>query len=217
MERLGFWRSVSGLATVVIASVGTRSVSDVVVADTGGKVITNGTVGLIAVPVSVAVVYFLTLPGFRRELGFRSIARKLTLLTVTVILPVVVITLFLIGKEIPFKGMNVLLILLIVIALLWYLVYLLCVLYWAGRTYCWIGEFHPLLAPTVTAIVVSGITMLDLAALDTKGLALDVWLVITLSGLVSTVWLAVAEYRQIRDENVGWRTGPVAQRARSAN
>jgi hypothetical protein len=93
-------------------------------------------------------------------------------------------------------------------ALLWWPVYLLCGIYWAGRTYCWIGEFHPLLAPTVTAIMTTVLATLDLASMDTKGLPRDVWLGITLSGLVSTLWLATAEYRKIVQMEVGWRTGP---------
>jgi hypothetical protein len=44
--------------------------------------------------------------------------------------------------------------------------------------------------------------------LDSKGLHLGIWLVLTISGLVSTLLLARAEYRNIRRSGVSLTTGP---------
>jgi hypothetical protein len=214
LERLGFWRSLLGLATTVFVSIDTRPVSDVVVDDAGTNVLRNALLGLLAVPVSMLAVYFLTQRQYRAELGFRRVIGRLALFLTTVLLPVVLITEFLIGKDLPFENatevnvVNVVGVLLLLGLLLWWPVYMLCGIYWAGRTYCWIGEFHPLLAPSVTAGMTTVLAVIGLVEMDTNGLAPEVWLTLTLGGVVTTLILATAEYVQLVRAGIGWRTGP---------
>lgn len=61
--------------------------------------------------------------------------------------------------------------------------YILNGLYWAGRTCCWIGEFHPLLATTVTAIMTTTLAVVDIAAWDPQGLDPDIWLTLACTGM----------------------------------
>jgi hypothetical protein len=57
-------------------------------------------------------------------------------------------------------GLGVLLMLAL---LVWLPVYIACGVFWAVRSYCFAGELHPLLAPTLTGITATVLTILDLA------------------------------------------------------
>lgn len=201
-----------GWATVVVVSLHTRPAYDVAVNDPAAKAVLNGVLSLLAVPVSILVVYLLTRQAFRGELRPLRSLTKLAVFGATVVLPVIMFNLFLVGERIPYDEMNPLAILLTWVAVtligVWYLLYLFFAIYWAARTFCWIGEFHPLLAPSVAAILAALVTVLDLVAFDTKGLTADVWLVLTIGGLITTSALAYAEYRALRTAGVRWRTGP---------
>ncbi len=96
------------------------------------------------------------------------------------------------------------------LAILWLVLYIGFVAFWASRTSCWAGLFHPLLAPAVSAFVVVYFTAQALLAGDTKGLPVTLWLWLTLGGLLTTLALATAEHEQLRREGHRWLLGPRA-------
>src|SRR5262245_29653378 len=102
LERLGFWRSFFGLATTVFVSIDVRPISDVA-DDAGTNVLRNALLGLLAVAVSMVVVGLLTRPEYRRALGTLRVAGRIILFLVTVLLPIYLITEFLVGKDLPFE------------------------------------------------------------------------------------------------------------------
>jgi len=54
---------------------------------------------------------------------------------------------------------------------------------------------------------VVGTTWSEVSAADTKGLAWGVWLMIVLTGAVTTVLVAIAEFREVRANGITWRDG----------
>lgn len=214
LERVGFWRSLIGLATTVLVSIDVRPVSDVVVDDTGTNVIRNAILGLLAVPASMLLVYFLTHREARRELRFLPVFGRVALLITTVFMPVYLITEYLMDTDLPFTHdteitvVNSVGTILMLGLLLWWPPYMLSAIYWAGRTYCWVGEFHPLLAPTVTAGMTTVLTIIDVAAWKSNGLPVNTWLTLVVTGAITTLILAAVEYVKLVRRGVGWRTGP---------
>jgi hypothetical protein len=205
LDRLGFWRSVAGLGVVFLASVDYRSVRDVLIGDQGAKVATNAALGLFAVPVLVGVLFFASPARFRPDLlaGVRRMLVRVAVAVVTVGVPIL-----LLFVVVPDGDMSVPVAIAAVVGGVWFLVYFLCVLYWAARTAFWIGECHPMLAPVAASLVVCVVTVNDLVGWDSNGVPLGVWLMLSGAGLVSTLVLAAAEYRHIRDTGVRLTTGP---------
>lgn len=211
LDRLGFWRSVIGMATLIVVNFGVRAPTDVLYDEGVDKAWMNTLYGFCAVPVAMVGMYFLTDPRHRGELAFRPTIRRLAGLLGTIALPMVL--LFVIGffpePEAWFDGdTNPVVKYSVGIAVLWFAGYFVAVAYWAGRTYFWVGDFHPLLGPSVTALMVVALTAISVLSADTKGLAWDVWLGLQAGGLFTTLVLAVWEYRLYRRDGVGWRTGP---------
>ncbi|MGB3441071.1 MAG: hypothetical protein WBA97_20160 [Actinophytocola sp.] len=96
------------------------------------------------------------------------------------------------------------------IATAWLVVYLCFVAFWASRTCCWAGLFHPLLAPALSATVVGYFTVDALITRNTGGVPMDLWLWLTLGGLVSTLALVITEHEMLRrQDGYRWRGGPV--------
>ena len=100
----------------------------------------------------------------------------------------------------------------VVTGFLWVIFYVLSVAFWASRTSCWAGKFHPLLAPAVSAVLVVYFTVVALIDQDTKGVPMDLWLVLTLGGLVTTLALAITEHESLRRRGYSWRSGPTPMR-----
>jgi hypothetical protein len=96
--------------------------------------------------------------------------------------------------------------------LFWVISYVVSVVFWASRTSCWAGRFHPLLAPAVSAILVVYFTVVALIDQNTAGVPLDLWLVLTLSGLITTLALAITEHESLRRKGYSWRSGPTTAR-----
>lgn len=94
------------------------------------------------------------------------------------------------------------------LAVLWLVLYIGSVAFWASRTSCWSGAFHPLLAPAVATVVVVFFTTQALITADTKGLSATLWLCLTLGGLLTTLALAAAEHEQLRRGGHRWLRGP---------
>lgn len=207
LDRLGFWRSVVGLAVVFFMSIDFRSARDVLVDDQGGKVATNAALGLAAVPLLVGVVFLVTPARFRPSLraALRRLLTRIAIAVVTVGGPLAVF--FALDPGHVYDGMPAPLILLVVVAAAWFLVYFLCVLYWAARTVFWIGDFHPMLSPIAAALIVGVLAVNDLVAWDTNGLPVATWLVLTGAGVVTTLLLAWAEYRHLARTGIRLTTG----------
>jgi hypothetical protein len=96
----------------------------------------------------------------------------------------------------------------VVTGFVWVVFYVLSVAFWASRTSCWAGKFHPLLAPAVSAVLVVYFTVVALIDQDTKGVPMDLWLLVTLGGLVTTLALAITEHESLRRRGYRWRSGP---------
>lgn len=101
-----------------------------------------------------------------------------------------------------------LLLLLVVTPVVVVVVYVSCVAFWASRTCCWVGLLHPLLAPPLSAVVVTSLTIVSLVDLDTNGVPVTLWLWLTFGGLASTLALAVAEWVLLRRKGHRLRHGP---------
>jgi hypothetical protein len=97
----------------------------------------------------------------------------------------------------------------VVTGFLWVVCYVLSVAFWASRTSCWAGKFHPLLAPAVSAVLVVYFTVIALIDQDTKGVPMDLWLVLTLGGLVTTLVLTITEHESLRRRGYNWPVGPM--------
>jgi hypothetical protein len=208
LDRLGFWRSVVGLAVVFFMSVDFRSARDILVDEQGGKVAMNAALGLAAVPVLVGVLFLVSPARFRPGLraGLRRLLTRIAVAVVTVGVPLVFFSTL--DPDQVYDGMPALVILLVVIAASWFLVYFLCVLYWAARTAFWIGEFHPMLSPVAASLIVCVFTVNDLIEWDSNGLPVNTWLIIMGAGVVSTLLLAGAEYRHLARTGIRLTTGP---------
>lgn len=211
LDKLVFWRSTLGMATLILVNFGVRAPTDVLYDEGVDKAWMNTLYGFCAVPVAMVVMYFYTDVRYRRDFDFTRTILRLVALLGTIALPMVL--LFVIGvfpdPDAWFTGDRHLAVRIALgVAMTWFAVYFIAVAYWAGRTYFWIGDFHPLLGPTVTTLMVVVLTAVGVVTADTKGLAWDVWLVLQAGGLLTTVALAVWEYRLYRGEGIGWRTGP---------
>lgn len=205
----------SGMAVVVLVSLNVRPTSEALVEETGAKPLVNATIMVLAVPLAVLIVLLITRGPARKLLGYRRMGRTFGLWLITVALPIVLLSeIDFESKGLPFENVseqNVATWLadtLILALVVWWIVYMACGVFWAVRSYCFVGEFHPLLAPTLTGVTAIGLAVRDLVEGDTNGLAHDVWLTLILCGLATTLILATAEYWQLVRLGVGWRTGP---------
>jgi hypothetical protein len=208
LDRLGFLRSVAGLVAVFVLSVDYRPAKDILVGEPGGAVASNAALALAAVPVCVAVLFVASPARFRPDLrvGLWKLLRRAGIAVVTVGPPVVLV--FVLDPDDVMSRLPALAILVVVAAAIWFLAYFLCVIYWAARTVFWVGELHPMLAPLMASLIVCVLTVDTLVQWDSGGLPAGVWLMTVGCGLVSTVGLAIAEYRHLRDRGIRLRTGP---------
>ncbi|MFI9810749.1 AEC family transporter [Saccharothrix variisporea] len=219
LQRLTWWRSLLGLVTVVVLGAGDRTFWQALEEEAWQKASKNVVLAFFLVPVSMLVVYLLTERPRRRAFTLWPVARKLVLLAVTaygLMAPIILVATGTIPRDWVDSVVDSLGVLKLPLGLfilgygLWVAVYLGCTAFWASRTSCWSGEFHPLLAPTVTAVVVTTFTVVTLVENDTKGVDRDLWLFLTFGGLATTLALALAEYVRLRRDGYRWRTGPLA-------
>jgi hypothetical protein len=210
LDRLGFLRSVAGLVAVFVLSVDYQPAADLLIGSPGGAVASNAALALAAVPVCVAALFAASPARFRPDLraGLRKLLRRAGIAVGTVGLPLVPV--FVLDPTDMTARLPALVILVLVVALVWFLAYFLCVIYWAARTVFWIGALHPMLAPLASSVLGRVLTVEHLLGGDSKGLPVGVWLMIVGSGLVSTIVLAAAEYRHLHDTGIRLRTGPGA-------
>ncbi|MCU1679654.1 MAG: hypothetical protein JWQ81_393 [Amycolatopsis sp.] len=91
----------------------------------------------------------------------------------------------------------------------WLVFYICCVAFWASRTSCWVGLFHPLLAPALSAILAVYFTIDAVITLNTGGVPTNLWLALTFGGAISTLLLAIIEHEMLRRrDGYSWRGGP---------
>lgn len=178
-------------------------------------------IALCAIPVAVVVVHRLTRAPFRPELRLGRLVGRVVLLLVTTfgLMTPIILAVRLTAGRAPepsdvLQALLGLVITLVAIAYgLWAGAYVLSAALLALRSSCFVGDYHPLLGPAVTAAVVTTTTAITLIGFDTHGVGVDLWLVLTLGGLVTTIALAAAEHHLLRARHgIGWRTGPLPQR-----
>lgn len=214
LDIVGWVRSILGLITMIVLGSGDRGVFGTVNEEGWGKAVTTVTISLCVLPAAVVVVYLLTEPAFRPDLKLGRLAVRVFLLLVTtfgLMAPIIVFV-----QQVVEKGGepgNPLLRLLIGLAAILYMIwvgpYLLCAVLLAVRTSCFVGDYHPLLGPAVTAVVVTVATAITFIGFDTHGVEVGLWLVLTFGGLATTLGVAAAEYFLLRARHrIGWRTGP---------
>jgi hypothetical protein len=217
---------------------GTRGPGRVLVEEGWEKSSKNVVFALVAVPVFMIGTYALTRPGRRGDFRWWPTVRRNLLMVATTLgpmTPVILIAtdtvpddafyllfgvLWLVGvialwRYFPFRAVvagvllaPVLAVVMFALALLWLVVYLCGVAFWASRTSCWAGLFHPLLAPALSAVVVGYFTVAALLGRDTGGVPLNLWLWLTFGGLITTLALVVAEHEKLRRDGLTWRGGP---------
>lgn len=218
IDRLGFWRSLAGLVIVVLVSLDVRPTEQAVGENVAAKPIVNALIMLFVVLPAVVIVLFVTRRSARRDLGWLDLGKKLGLWLITVGLPLVLFTepeldllrKYFLSVEFTDSGaVNWLLNVVEAVLIVWWFIYIGCGIFWAVRTYCFVGEFHPLLSPTLTGITVTVLSTIDFIGGNSNGLPHGLWLTIILVGLGTTLILAVAEYWKLVKIGFGWRTGAV--------
>ncbi|MCX2730372.1 hypothetical protein OOZ19_08975 [Saccharopolyspora sp. NFXS83] len=221
LERIAFWRSVAGLATVIIVTSGHRTFWDNVLEATG-KTATTARFAMYAAPFVLLLLFFATRADFRRRFraGVAHILRRLLLGALTTIVPVVVLVAAFFGLAGPggrraaaedLTRWEVLLLVTLVLLMLWILLYSICTAYWAARTSFWTSDVHPLLAPTGSALLAASISVVEVVGRlheQQPEVPAHLWYPLNASGLVTTLVLATAEYRHLRGSGIGWSTGP---------
>ncbi|MEV4564149.1 hypothetical protein AB0K12_10305 [Nonomuraea sp. NPDC049419] len=216
LDRLAFWRSATGLVMIVIATSNYQHIV-FVSGNLGLKVVQSGVVALLLPPLAFVVLLLVTRPGLRGTLmpGARRLLARAGLAVAVVVLPFVTWSLLAAAGDgtvtisLPDAGVGTLfLILLSPLLFLWFWCFWGCTLYWAARTGLWSAELHPLLAPVGTTAVMLLVTSLELSEGDAKGVPFWLWLTLNLCGVVSSLTLAVLEYRHLRKAGHRWREGP---------
>jgi hypothetical protein len=89
----------------------------------------------------------------------------------------------------------------------WWLLYAPFAVYWTARTVMWVGEVHPMLAPIGTGLLVAVVFSGKVTGRQGEEVPFDIWLPMSLTGLVTTFLLAAFEIRHLRKRGVGLRTG----------
>lgn len=90
---------------------------------------------------------------------------------------------------------------------LWWLVYVFAAFYWMARTVMWSGEIHPMLAPIGSALVLTTAFVSKLVDYKPDEVPFGFWALLTLSGFVTSLVLAVLEYRGLRNLGIRLRSG----------
>lgn len=217
---------------------GTRSADQVLTDEGWAKTAVNVTIAVGLVPLGMIVTFAATRRGFHRDFGWRRWLAPLwrivimAVTTYALMMPIILENmgglpglwgLLAVALEMEIIGIvfvarstdNAALIIFggvflgWLVGLAWMILYILFVAYWASRTSCWAGEFHRLLAPTVSAILVVATTIVALVGHDTQGVSMGLWLFLTLGGMITTLALAIAEHETLRRHGYRWRYGPV--------
>lgn len=90
----------------------------------------------------------------------------------------------------------------------WWIIYAPCAVYWTARTVMWVGAVHPMLAPIGTVLVVAVLFSGKTTGYKADDVPFDVWLAMSVTGLVTTFVLAAFEIRHLHRNGVGLRSGP---------
>jgi hypothetical protein len=99
-----------------------------------------------------------------------------------------------------------------VVPAIWWMIYVPCAAYWTARTVMWIGAVHPMLAPIGAVLLVTVIFSGKVTGYNADEVPFDVWLKISVTGLVTTFLVAAFEIRHLRRSGVGLRSGaPTAE------
>lgn len=209
LDRLAFWRTMLGLITVVIATHHYRNVLEVLASATA-KTYDTLQYALALPPLAFLAVFLLTRRDRRRTLWprvRRYLVRGVPGLLV-LLMPFLLSQLYLWLNDgdgtIPGSAVGLREILIFI----WAACFYGCTLYWATRTGLWISDMHPLLAPVGSTLVMLLVSGQELISLERNGVPSWLWLTLNISGVVSSLTLAVMEYRLLRTMGYRWREGP---------
>lgn len=216
LGRVSSWRAVLGLSTLLVLGRGERGVVETLNEEGWEKAAATVIIALAIVPAAILVLRLRTHHEFRGELRLRPVVVKIVLLASTCYATMTPIILTVQGDWLdalrptdpPGALISVLLGFASIAYALWVACYVCCAAWWAVRSSCFIGEYHPLLGPAVTTVVVTTATAISLIRFDTNGVPTADWLILTLGGPVTTFVLVVIEYRMLRARGITWRTGP---------
>jgi hypothetical protein len=89
----------------------------------------------------------------------------------------------------------------------WWMIYVPCATYWTARTVMWVGAVHPMLAPIGATLLVAATFEGKLTGYKADEVPFDVWLAMSVTGLVTTFVVAAFEIRHLRRSGVGLRSG----------
>lgn len=197
LERLAFWRAMAGLLLVVFVPMGWRPPHEALV-DVYGQVMWTALFS--AGVVGVLLLWLLNLARDWSEF-FRGTARmlgRIGLACLAIVAPLVYLIIALsVAGDGTLRGW-------VAAPVSWLTVHALCVVYWAARTCLWTSDFHPLLGPLGTALVLSLVTFRELSSGDSDGLPVALWVVLNLGGLATSLILCGAEYRHLRNSGMGF-------------
>ncbi|MEU6133114.1 hypothetical protein ABZ805_28375 [Saccharopolyspora sp. NPDC047091] len=217
-ERIAFWRSAAGLLTVAVATASYESPTTPLF-ESIGKTQLTALLALCVAPPLLALLVCVTRERHRGRLrdGITSMLRRILFGVLTAAVPVaaiigVIVLLYRFSDDGRLtEAWMVVALFIPFLAVCWLAGYALCSTYWAARTAFWTSDVHPLLPPVISAALAVVTTALDIAervgSTDPRTPA-PIWYVLTVSGLVTTLVLAIVEYRRLRGTGIGWRTGP---------
>ncbi|MEC3978281.1 hypothetical protein [Amycolatopsis sp. H20-H5] len=149
----------------------------------------------------------LAYPAQRDRLTPTALRRYRIALALSVVMTVVLITLILADVHTDVGTARLLTALSGVLQATWWLLYLPCAIYWTARTVMWVGEVHPMLAPIGATLLVAVVLTSKLTAYKPDQVPFDVWLPMSLTGLVTTFVVAAFEIRHLRRSGVRLRNG----------
>lgn len=211
LDRLTFWRSAVGLATIAVITFRHDHISAIFTSF--WKMLLTTVVALLLPPVSLLVLLIISRSGHRAQLlrGAVRLLRRAALAVAVVGVPIVLLVVTNGGTTSlnwVFHPLGFLVFLSLPFLFVWYCCFGVCTVYWAARTGIWSGEIHPLLPPIGTTLIMLMFNGFELWEADPEGKPFWLWLTLNLGGTITALLLAVAEYRLLWIAGYRWRGGP---------
>ncbi|MGP4016702.1 hypothetical protein [Saccharopolyspora sp. 5N708] len=210
LDRLGFWRTVAGLAVVVLTTI--RFQGEWGLAwNLAQKGLSTIGLALLIAPLAILMALDARQNGYGLQLwdGFMRMVKRGALgLFVAIPLPLGIIggIVFAVIASVAAGPVGLLALPLVplgVVALLWCVPFLVCTFYWAIRSCLWMSEVNPLLAPVAATVFAVSISIEEIATISNNNVPIPLWLVLNIFGLITTVLLGTAEYRHA--SSLGYR------------
>jgi hypothetical protein len=206
VDRLGFWRAVVGLLTIIISTWPWRGDLSPFVAwaEVEEKASKSVVLALIIVVGASAITFFATPLDRRRELlkGSQRVAVAGGIANVFVIANQIITA---VRPPVPDSGLVLLVGVPIAIYLTFFIIFMV---YYSVRYVFAVGSVHSMLSPICSCALVFVTTAGDVYKLDTKGVPPGFWLFLTFSGLATSWLLGYYELRGLHRMGVRLLGGP---------